>query len=494
MHYRQLLWCFAIIIRNHKEVGGDRMVSVMWFRRDLRLEDNIALFNALRHSNEIFCVFHINPEQVTEKSTVNQSAFFASVLYFKNKLKKQGINLNIMYGDINDCFASLKQKLPDWHDIFFNFDERGFGRNRDQKSVAFFEDKLKVKAHPYIDYNLHGATEVKKDSGAGYKVFTPYFKRWIRQEKPAPVSYVIDKRIKSARLLFPENEQLLETFIDDRFSFIKKDLGSETAKKVLNRFINESLDQYDEERDFPANDSTSHLSRYLRTGEISIRTVWQAIDQSPDSDGKSTFMKELCWRDFYNMIYVMYPNQNVESINKDFRHVDWINNEQQFEAWRTGQTGFPIVDAAIRQLNATGWMHNRLRMIVASFLTKDLLIDWRWGEAYFHNKLLDYDAASNIGGWQWAASTGTDSVPYFRIFNPTLQSKKFDSNGLFIKKYVPELKNVDNKMIHEPGKLSESEQTRFNVRIGQNYPFPIVDHSYARKRAISIYESSKDVN
>lgn len=198
------------------------MVSVMWFRRDLRLEDNIALFNALRHSNEIFCVFHINPEQVTETSTVNQSAFFASVLYFKNKLKKQGITLNIMYGDINDCFASLKQKLPDWHDIFFNFDERGFGRNRDQKSVAFFEDKLKVKAHPYIDYNLHGATEVKKDSGAGYKVFTPYFKRWIRQEKPAPVSYVIDKRIKSARLLFPENEQLLETFIDDRFSFIKK--------------------------------------------------------------------------------------------------------------------------------------------------------------------------------------------------------------------------------------------------------------------------------
>ncbi len=263
---------------------------------------------------------------------------------------------------------------------------------------------------------------------------------------------------------------------------------------MLNRFINESLDQYDEERDFPANDSTSHLSRYLRTGEISIRTVWRAIDQSPDSDGKSTFMKELCWRDFYNMIYVMYPNQNVESVNKDFRHVDWINNEQQFEAWRTGQTGFPIVDAAMRQLNATGWMHNRLRMIVASFLTKDLLIDWRWGEAYFHNKLLDYDAASNIGGWQWAASTGTDSVPYFRIFNPTLQSKKFDSNGLFIKKYVPELKNVDNKMIHEPGKLSESEQTRFNVRIGQNYPFPIVDHSYARKRAISIYESSKDVN
>ncbi|GMA69092.1 deoxyribodipyrimidine photo-lyase [Leuconostoc litchii] len=434
------------------------MTSVMWFRRDLRLKDNIALLNAIKKGNKVFCVFHINPEQLTKPDTVNQSAFFASVKYFKDELKAQDIQLNILYGDLQESFQYLKDKVPDWQDIFFNFDEKGFGRQRDQKMVTFFENTLHIKAHPFVDYNLHGATEIKKDSGEGYKVFTPYFKKWINQVKPVPKVYDYTLLQKSKSPLFSENDFRLSKLVQNQRKFITNHLGTKNAEKALHYFITNNLAQYDQNRDIPALDKTSHLSRYLRTGEISIRTIWQAVVQAPDSNGKSSFIKELCWRDFYNMIYVMYPNQQQVSIKQEFEQVDWINDQEQFELWKSGQTGFPIVDAGMRQLNKQGWMHNRLRMIVASFLTKDLLIDWRWGEAYFHEKLLDYDAASNIGGWQWAASTGTDSVPYFRIFNPKIQSQKFDPDGLFIKQYVPELKNIDTKMIHEPNKLSVADQ------------------------------------
>lgn len=469
------------------------MTSVMWFRRDLRLKDNIALLNAIKKGNKVFCVFHINPEQLTKPDTVNQSAFFASVKYFKDELKAQDIQLNILYGDLQESFQYLKDKVPDWQDIFFNFDEKGFGRQRDQKMVTFFENTLHIKAHPFVDYNLHGATEIKKDSGEGYKVFTPYFKKWINQVKPVPKVYDYTLLQKSKSPLFSENDFRLSKLVQNQRKFITNHLGTRNAEKALHYFITNNLAQYDQNRDIPALDKTSHLSRYLRTGEISIRTIWQAVVQAPDSNGKSSFIKELCWRDFYNMIYVMYPNQQQVSIKQEFEQVDWINDQEQFELWKNGQTGFPIVDAGMRQLNKQGWMHNRLRMIVASFLTKDLLIDWRWGEAYFHEKLLDYDAASNIGGWQWAASTGTDSVPYFRIFNPKIQSQKFDPDGLFIKQYVPELKNIDTKMIHEPNKLSVADQEKFGVTLGRMYPLPIVDHAQARKRAISFYEASKDV-
>ena len=223
-----------------------------------------------------------------------------------------------------------------------------------------------------------------------------------------------------------------------------------------------------------------------------IRTVFDAVSQEPESDGRTTFIKELCWRDYYNMIYAMYPDQQEKAIKTSFQNVVWQNNEDHFKAWRTGRTGFPIVDAAMRQLNETGWMHNRLRMVVASFLTKDLLIDWRWGEKYFREKLVDYDPASNIGGWQWAASTGTDSVPYFRVFNPTIQSEKFDPNGTFIKQYVPELKSIKGKKIHQPNQLTDAEQKAYGVKLNDDYPQPIVDHKAARLRAIAMYGQSKD--
>ncbi|CCQ19933.1 Deoxyribodipyrimidine photo-lyase [Listeria monocytogenes] len=218
-----------------------------------------------------------------------------------------------------------------------------------------------------------------------------------------------------------------------------------TANTRLANFIKHDVADYDKARDFPELDKTSHLSRYLRTGEISVRTIWQALQENEATEGRAIFEKELCWRDFYNMIYVSFPNQKNEPIQENYRFIEWENNREFFKAWQEGKTGFPLVDAAMRQLKETGWMHNRLRM---SFLTKDLLIDWRFGEKYFQQMLIDYDPASNIGGWQWAASTGTDAVPYFRIFNPTTQSQKFDPSGKFIRKYVKELTNLPDKFIN----------------------------------------------
>lgn len=269
-------------------------------------------------------------------------------------------------------------------------------------------------------------------------------------------------------------------------------LGEEAANTRLKNFIKRDLAEYAKARDIPDLDQTSHLSRYLRTGEISIRTVWQALQQTKPTEGRAIFEKELCWRDFYNMIYVSFPNQKNEPIQENYRFIEWENNREFFKQWQEGKTGYPLVDAAMRQLKETGWMHNRLRMITASFLTKDLLIDWRYGEKYFQQMLIDYDPASNIGGWQWAASTGTDAVPYFRIFNPTTQSEKFDPSGKFIRKYVEELSNLPDKFIHQPEKMSEDQQKEHNLILGDDYPLPIVDHKERRKLAISRYEFSKE--
>ncbi|MCL0319461.1 cryptochrome/photolyase family protein [Apilactobacillus xinyiensis] len=461
------------------------MTSVMWFRRDFRLEDNVALYHAIKNNEKILPIFHINPSQLNAFSTVNQDAFFASLLHFKKFLSDKGIHLNILYGDIKDCFQQLKKMIPDWNNIYFNFDERGYGRKRDQEMVNFFEKNLQIDAHPYLDYTLHSASEVKKPDGQAYKMFTPYFKKWITLKKATPLNYSVDKSQFVDKNYFNNNDEKLNNLVSENSIVNHMSFGTDCAKKMLHDFIQNDLSDYDKQRDIPSVNGTSRLSRFLRTGEISIRMIWQAVLEQPDSDGRTTFMKELCWRDFYNMIYAIYPNQDKMAIKPEFQNVKWLNNQNQFDAWKKGETGFPIVDAAMRQLNQTGWMHNRLRMIVASFLTKDLLIDWRWGEKYFHERLIDYDTASNIGGWQWAASTGTDSVPYFRIFNPTLQSEKFDPQGKFIKRYVPELSNVPVEFIHEPNKNGYLDAHKIN------YPKPIVNHKEARKLAIETYKNSK---
>ena len=235
---------------------------------------------------------------------------------------------------------------------------------------------------------------------------------------------------------------------------------------------------YDEKRDIPSIAGTSRLSPYLRTGVLSIRTITEQVLSARRSKGRDTYYDELLWREFYYMVMSKFHGLKDQPFNDKYKSLEWEDNEEQFEKWCNGETGYPIVDAAMRQLNETGWMHNRLRMIVASFLSKHLLLDWRKGERYFEQKLIDYEAASNIGGWQWAASVGTDAVPYFRIFNPTTQSERFDPDGTFIRKYVPELKHITDKSIHFP---DPSER--------DNYAMPIVDHKEARERALERFKA-----
>ncbi|GEK91784.1 cryptochrome/photolyase family protein [Alkalibacterium kapii] len=468
------------------------MVAVMWFRRDLRLEDNTALKQALLESDKLILLFHVNPAQFLDENSLNMSAFFNSVETFRKKVAEEGATLQIVYGELEEVFKKLKEKVPDWSDIYVNRDESGFGLERDKKAGEMFQE-LDVSAHGFHDHYIHSAQEIKTNAGTPYKVFTPYYNKWKERPKPGIIETDFSSKTCLKDKLFPEDMNKFQELLDDLALLPDLELGTDKAQERLDEFIENDLAQYEEARDFPLKDATSRLSKHLRTGELSIRTVYNKVMDANQTKGRSTFIQELAWRDFYNMIYASHPDQKDVAIKKAFTKVEWDNNEENFKAWKEGKTGFPIVDAAMRQLNGTGWMHNRLRMITASFLTKDLLIDWRWGERYFQEKLIDYDSASNIGGWQWAASTGTDGVPYFRIFNPTTQSERFDKKGDFIRKFVPELNHVQGKKIHQPEKLTEKEQKEYNVIIGKDYPNPIVSHKNKRKLAIKAFEKSKKV-
>ncbi|GAB2500349.1 deoxyribodipyrimidine photo-lyase [Alkalibacterium psychrotolerans] len=466
------------------------MTAVMWFRRDLRLEDNTALKEAMEREDNLLLLFHVNPEQFLEAGSLNQAAFFKSVRTLQKEIEDKGGKLQILFGDLEESFKKLKETVPDWKDIYVNRDEKGYGLKRDKQAGKLFEE-LKVTAHGYHDHHIHSAQEIKTNSGTPYKVFTPYFNKWKEKQKPdvIQVDWKEEKIIKDQ--LFEEDEKQFDDFLSKQAELDDVELGNAAAHDRLEEFIENHLNDYDEARDIPMKDATSRLSKHLRAGELSIRTVYSEVMKAEASTSRETFIQELAWRDFYNMIYATNAEQKEQSIKEDFRQIDWDNNEENFRKWTEGKTGFPIVDAAMRQMNQTGWMHNRLRMITASFLVKDLLVDWRWGEKYFQKMLIDYDAASNIGGWQWAASTGTDGVPYFRVFNPTTQSERFDKDGSFIRKFVPELKNITDKKIHEPSKLTEEEQEEAGVIIGHDYPEPIVNHKRSRELAIQAFEESK---
>lgn len=461
---------------------------IMWFRKDLRLEDNTAFNEALASltpEDKLLCTFHINDQQL-RIGTKSHDYFFSSLDYFISDASNQQLTIHLLTGDIIEAFDSLLTTYSDTTQLFFNLDNRGFGRKRDLTITAFLQSKG-IQVNSYEENHLHQATEIKKPDGTHYKMFTPYYKKW-RQLPKRPyqknnLTYYSEKFIHQPQH-FKMGTQILNNLLDNRQTDFSSDVGEIQANTQLNTFIMTHLEKYDTNRDYPFLDSTSHLSSYLSTGTISIRKIYQACQTLPDSDGKETFIKELAWRDFYHMIYFYYPNQYQEELKEKYQQLPWQQESSVFEKWKTGQTGYPIIDAAMRQLNETGWMHNRLRMLVASFLTKDLLIDWRLGERYFSEQLIDYDAASNIGGWQWAASTGTDAVPYFRIFNPTTQGIKFDKEAEFIKKFVPELAKLPIKYCHEPSLMPKNLQDDFDFETGIDYPFPIVEHKMARERAL----------
>ncbi len=409
-----------------------------------------------------------------------------------------GSDLALLSGDFSKELLALAQRTHA-NALFYNEDYEPDAIVRDEHVRTVLE-RNDIAVHSHVDHVYFAADQILNSDGAPYQVFTSYKRQWLDLRAAAPLRIIPSFETLSGKLL-PASE-IVRTVQDpspEEFGFARLSTYPRASENIANdslaKFIRRGgpVERYQHDRDYPSISGTSHLSPQLRAGTIGIRTcIDAAFRRREESSGKvkasiDSWISECIWRDFYQMILKQFPHVATRAFKRESDRIPWRDAENDFLAWCEGRTGYPLVDAAMRQLNTYGWMHNRLRMLVASFLTKHLLIDWRRGERYFETHLADADLAANNGGWQWAASTGTDSVPYFRIFNPVLQSQRFDPEGAFIRKMVPELALVPGKAIHAPWKLPPVLQADIGVRIGVDYPSPIVEHTAARKRALSAF-------
>lgn len=426
-------------------------VNIIWFRRDLRLSDNAALYHALKSEQPVVPIFIFDTsilDQLEDKQDRRVAFIHAALQEMQDVLIKKHSSLEVYYGKPLAVFEKLAKKYQ-IGTVFTNHDYEPYALERDQ-TIANYLSTHHILFQTYKDQVIFEKEEITKDDGKPYTIFTPYSRKWkakLHQDylKAYPVEKYTDHFFKQAPHAIPSLSSMGFSVTEKLFP--SKELNIETVKK------------YTEHRDFPSlSNGTSKLGVHLRFGTISIRAIAREALK-----WNETFLNELIWRDFYHMILWNFPQVGKgKSFKPAYDLIPWRNNEKEFKAWCNGQTGYPIVDAGMRELNETGFMHNRVRMIVASFLCKHLLIDWRWGEAYFAEKLLDFDLAANNGGWQWASSSGCDAAPYFRVFNPSLQTEKFDKELKYIKKWVPEFQEF-------------------------NYPQPIVAHELARKRVLEVY-------
>ncbi len=447
------------------------MSQILWFRRDLRISDNAILSYAKKDVLPIF-IFDKNILNKLPSIDKRVTFIYKSVLELKKKLQGLGLDLAIFYDEPINVFTKLKEKGFD--EVLCSVDFDSYAKKRDEEI-----EKI-IPLSRYLDSFILNPNESLKADGTPYKVFTPFYKSM----------YMItsSKNLET----FKRNENLEKMEFDYDFIPSLKQMGFEEqnmpaflkkdAYVLLDEF-KEKIADYKEARDFFYLDGTSKISVHLRFGLISAKEIFNYFKSFEDVESEF-FIREIFWREFYNCILFHFP----QSENKNFNNIEinWSENQEHFEKWCEGKTGVPIIDAAMRHLNNTGTMHNRLRMIVASFFTKNLFLDWKKGEEYFALKLLDYEASSNIGSWQWGASTGADASPYFRVFNPYTQSKKFDPEGIFIKSVIPELKNVEPKLLHMENGLSS------NLFI--EYPKSIVDVSISRKQAIENFKRAKNEN
>lgn len=425
----------------------DAQTTIFWFRRDLRLADNAGLYHALRENKHVLPLFIFDTQILDTLNRQDSRVQFIhqALQQLRKELHTLGSSLLILHGDPVKHFKQLQP-----HAVYTNHDYEPHATQRDSAIRKILEAKG-IPFRTYKDHVFFEKDDVVKNNGEPYTVFTPYSRKWMAMItdfslKTYPVKKYVSNLKKVKPLPFP-------TLADIGFT--------PTAITFPARIIRLSIiEKYDRQRDFPAIQGTTRLSVHLRFGTISIRKLVQIAQRK-----NQVWLNELIWRDFYAMILWHFPHVQTQSFKPAYDRIAWRNNTDEFKKWCDGQTGYPIVDAGMRELNKTGFMHNRMRMITASFLVKHLLIDWRWGEAYFAEKLLDYDLASNNGGWQWAASTGCDAVPYFRIFNPQLQANKFDPDEKYIRMWVPEYDTPA-------------------------YPPPIVDHKTARNRALDTYKKA----
>ncbi|XCF04916.1 deoxyribodipyrimidine photo-lyase [Tamlana crocina] len=430
-------------------------INIFWFRRDLRLDDNLGFYEALRGEHAVLPIF-IFDKNILDKLPEDDARvnfIFETLQAMRDTLQKEhNSSIAIYYDTPKTVFNNLIETYT-IDTVFTNHDYEPYATERDNQVESLLEDNG-ISFKTFKDQVIFEKSEVVKNDGDPYVVYTPYMKTW-------------KEKFKSHNLeIYYTNSYLKNLVEHTRLPNVSlSDMGFKTASQKIEDYnVTPTLIQeYESKRNFPAQDATSHLGPHLRFGTVSIRKmIKKAI-----AENNETFWKELIWREFFMQILWHFPHTVTESFKPKYDRIDWRNNEAEFKLWCEGKTGYPLVDAGMRQLNQTGFMHNRVRMLVGSFLCKHLLIDWRWGEAYFAEKLHDYEMASNVGNWQWVAGSGVDAAPYFRIFNPTTQIDKFDKNLKYIKTWVPDFQEL-------------------------TYPEKMVDHRFARERCLKVYKTALD--
>ncbi len=481
--------------------------GLMWFRRDLRAFDNAALYHALKSCKQVHCVFVFDkaildllPRQDRRVEFIRESLVTLDA-ELHAVAGQAGAGLIVRHAVAADEVPRLAHELG-VQEVFANHDDEPNALARDAQvrgALANFGIGLQT----FKDHVIFERSEVMTQSGTPYGVFTPYKNAWLQKVNHFYLkSYPVGKYIKALAARPTSYQKPVPTLAELGFettnlSSLHVPTGSPGGLALFEDFF-DRMDKYDEARNFPAVKGPSYLGVHLRFGTVSIRQLASTAYQRmlAGSKGAETWLSELIWRDFYHQILHHHPRVVTGAFKPEYDQIKWDHDKHAkalFAAWCEGRTGYPLVDAAMAQINQTGYMHNRLRMVVASFLTKDLGIDWRWGERYFAEHLNDFDLAANNGGWQWASSSGCDAQPYFRIFNPTNQSEKFDPEGKFIRRYVPALAKLNNKAIHAPWLAKPLELEEAGLVLGRDYPRPIVDHAEARALTLERYGVVKKV-
>lgn len=472
--------------------------ALVWFRRDLRANDNAALHHALRNAEQVSCVFVFDTDILDPLPRHDRRVEFiqASLVELDASLRALGGSLEVRHGRAVDEIGSLARELQ-VDAVYANHDDEPAALGRDAAVKRALLDSG-IAFHTHKDHVVFERSEVLTQSGKPYTVFTPYKNAWLKKLEPFFVeAYPVARHaagLAPPRAGLEPGVPTLAAIGFERTNLgeLKIPTGASGGATLMEDFLNR-IDDYGDTRDFPAVKGPSYLSVHLRFGTVSVRTLAAAAQErivATQSAGAAVWLSELIWRDFYHQILHHYPHVVGASFRPEYDRIRFEEGPQAdglFAAWCEGRTGYPLIDAAMAQINLTGYMHNRLRMVTASFLTKDLGIDWRRGEAYFALKLNDYDLAANNGGWQWAASTGCDAQPYFRIFNPVSQSRKFDPEGRFIRRYLPHLAALPDAAIHAPWEAAGSDLAEAGIEIGRDYPAPVVRHEEARVATLARY-------
>jgi deoxyribodipyrimidine photo-lyase len=463
---------------------GEMPVALWWIRRDLRLHDTPALCAALEAAGRVLPVFVLDPalwERSPYVGDKRRAFLLGSLRALDEDLRARGSRLVLRRGDPVEVLARLVRESGAGA-VFAQGDVSPYARRRDRR-VA---EALPLRRTGGL--TVRPLDAVRKRDGGPYRVYSPYRRTWMSLSLPAredllPAPERIPTPEGVAGMAIPEAPALPAS--------VPFPPGEAAARRRLTRFTEGAITRYAEDRDRMDRDGTSRLSPYLRFGVLSPRAAMVAALEA-DGPGAKTWRDELIWREFYLSVLYHFPQVRERSFRAAYRDVAWRDDPAAFTAWQEGRTGYPVVDAGMRQLRATGWMHNRARMIVAAFLAKDLLIHWRKGERHFMQHLVDGDPAANNGGWQWSAGTGTDAAPYFRVFNPVLQGEKHDPQGAYVRRWVPELAQVPTEHVHSPWEMSPEEQVNAGCIVGEDYPAPIVDHPQARERALATYRRARE--